>query len=157
MKTRLAVVVMAALLVLYLVFAVRYGLLLIGVGEPIPIALGVALFVLPVIAGWALVIEVLFTVRGEALGRRLETEGALPPEEVPMLPSGRPDRAAVDALFPRYRAAVEAAPDDWRSWYRLGLAYDGAGDRRRARWAIRQAIRLSRAPGAESGQAGPGL
>jgi hypothetical protein len=144
-RTRVAVVVMAALLVLYLVFAVRYGLLLIGVGDPIPIALGVALFVLPVIAGWALVVEILFTVRAEALGRRLEAEGALPDEQLPLLPSGRPDRAAADAVFPKYRAAVEAAPDDWPSWYRLGLAYDGAGDRRRARWAIRQAVRLSRA------------
>lgn len=144
MRTRIAVAVMAGLLVLYLVFAVRYGLLLIGLAEPIPVALGAALFVLPLIAGWALVIEVLFTVKAEALGRRLEAEGALPDEQLPLLPSGRPERGAADAVFPRYRAAVEADPDDWRAWYRLGLAYDGAGDRRRARWAIRQAVRLSR-------------
>lgn len=150
MRTRVAVALMAGLLVLYLVFAVRYGLVLIGVGGPIATSLGVALFVLPLIAGWALIVEILFTARAERLGRRLEAEGALPDEELPALPSGRVQRAAADAVFPKYRAAVEAAPDDWRAWYRLGLAYDGAGDRRRARWAIRQAVRLSRTTGAGS-------
>jgi len=40
---------------------------------------------------------------------------------------------------------VEAAPEDWRGWYRLGHAYDLAGDRKRARSAMRQAIELARA------------
>lgn len=143
MRTKAAVAVMAALLVLYLVFAFRYGLLLVGVGEPVAIGLGVALFVLPLLAVWALVAEVLFAVRAERLGVRLEREGALPSEELPLLPSGRIDRNAAAEVFPAYQAATEAAPDDWRTWYRLGLAYDAAGDRRRARWATRQAIRLT--------------
>ena len=41
------------------------------------------------------------------------------------------------------RAEVEAAPDDWRGWYRLAHAYDLAGDRKRARSAMRQAIELA--------------
>ena len=59
-----------------------------------------------------------------------------------MRPSGRVVRSEADALFPAYRADVEAHPDDWRAWYRLGLAYDASGDRRRAREAVRRAIRL---------------
>jgi hypothetical protein len=144
-RTKLAVAVMAALLVIYLVFAIRYGALLIGVGEPVAIGMGVALLALPVLAIWALVAELLFAVRAERLGVRLGAEGALPAEELPLLPSGRIDRAAAAEVFPAYQAATEAAPEDWRTWYRLGLAYDAAGDRRRARWATRQAIRLSRA------------
>ena len=144
MRTRVAVVVMAALLVLYLVFALRYGLLLIGVGQPIGIAIGVALLVFPVIAAGALVAELVFTVRADRLGQRLETEGGLPEEELPVLPSGRIDRAAADEVFPAYQAAVEADPENWRTWYRLGLAYDASGDRRRARWAMRQALIRSR-------------
>lgn len=144
MKTRIAVVVMALLLALYLIFALRYGLLLIGTGEPVGIALGVALFVLPLLAGWALVAEFMFAVRAERLGVQLGREGGLPSEKLPLTPSGRIDRAAAAEVFPTYRAATEAAPDDWRTWFRLGLAYDAAGDRRRARWATRQAIRLSR-------------
>jgi len=144
-RTKVAVAVMVALLVLYLVFALRYGLLLIGVGEPLAIAMGVALFVLPLVAFWALAAELLFAFRAEALGVRLEKEGGLPAEELPLRASGRIDRTAALELFPAYQAATEAAPEDWRTWFRLGLAYDAAGDRRRARWATRQAIRLSRA------------
>jgi hypothetical protein len=142
MKIRIAVALMAALLVLYLVFALRYGLILIGLGQPVAIGLGVALFVLPLLAIWALVAELLFAVRAERLGVRLGVEGGLPTEELPLLPSGRIDRTAAAEVFPTYRAATEAAPEDWRTWYRLALAYDAAGDRRRARWATRQAIRL---------------
>ncbi len=49
--------------------------------------------------------------------------------------------------FPKYRAEVGAQPRSWRAWFRLGLAYDASGDRRRARWALREAIRLSRSGG----------
>ncbi len=144
MRVRIAVAVMAALLALYLAFAIRYGLLLIGVGQPIGIALGIALLVFPVIAGGALVAELLFTVRADRLGQRLEAEGGLPEEQLAVRPSGRIDRAAADAIFPKYQQDAEAHPEDWQAWYRLGLAYDASGDRRRARWATRQAITLAR-------------
>ena len=146
MRTRVAVIVMAALLALYLIFAIRYGLLLIGTGQAAGIAIGVALLVFPVVAGGALAAELVFTVRADRLGAVLEAEGGLPDEQLPVLASGRVDRAAADAVFPKYQAEVEASPEDWRTWYRLGLAYDGSGDRRRARWALRQAITRSRAP-----------
>lgn len=144
MRTKLAVAVTGLLLVIYLVFAVRYGVLLLGTGEPVGIGMGVALLVLPLIGVWALVAELLFAVRAERLGVRLEAAGGLPAEELPLRPSGRIDPAAAAEVFPRYQAETEAAPEDWRTWFRLGLAYDAAGDRRRARWATRQAIRLSR-------------
>jgi len=142
-RTKIAVGLTVALLVIYLVFAIRYGLLLISIGEPVATGMGLALFVLPVIAIWALVVELRFAIRAERLGVRLEAEGGLPAEELPLRPSGRIDPAAAAELFPVYRAATEAAPEDWRTWFRLGLAYDAAGDRRRARWATRQAIKLS--------------
>ena len=144
MRVRIAVAVMAALLALYLAFAIRYGLLLIGVGEPIGIALGVALLVFPVVAAGALVAELLFTVRADRLGQRLAAEGGLPDEQLALRPSGRIDRAAADAVFPAFQRDAEEHPEDWRAWYRLGLAYDASGDRRRARWATRQAIKLAR-------------
>lgn len=144
MRTKIAVGLMVALLALYLAFAVRYGVLLISLREPVATGLGIALFALPLIAVWAIVVELRFALRAERLGVRLAAEGGLPAEEVPLLPSGRIDPAAAAELFPAYQAATEAAPDDWRTWFRLGLAYDAAGDRRRARWATRQAIRLSR-------------
>ncbi|HWH25383.1 MAG TPA: hypothetical protein VNT53_01890 [Pseudolysinimonas sp.] len=141
--TYLGVAVMTALLALYLVFAARYGFVLIGVGEPVAIGIGVALLVFPVLGLGVTVAELAFTIRAQRLATRLESEGGMPDDEVPIMPSGRVDRAAAAEIFPRYQRETEEAPDDWRSWFRLGLAYDANGDRRRARWAIRQAIRLS--------------
>jgi hypothetical protein len=141
-SARIGVAVMAVLLALYIALVGQRGWLLLQSGDPIGIAMGIALFVLPLIAVWALGRELWFGLRAERVGRRLEAEGGLPDEEVGVRPSGRIVRADGDAVFPAFRADVEAHPDDWRAWYRLGLAYDGAGDRRRAREAVRKAIAL---------------
>ncbi|RKS88398.1 hypothetical protein DEU37_2018 [Microbacterium sp. AG790] len=146
MKARAGVAVMAALLVLYIVLVAQRAWLLLISGQIIGVAMGVALIVLPVIAGWALWRELAFGRSAERLARRLEAEGALPSEEMDVRVSGRPDRAQADAVFSHYRHDVEAHPTDWRAWFRLGLAYDGAGDRRRAREAIRRAITLEKNP-----------
>ena len=144
MKGRLAVALMALLLLVYLVLvgwqAVRFMLS----GEAVGMVIGGALIILPVIGVWALVRELLFGLGSERLVRRLEAEGELPPDDLPTRPSGRPYREAADAEFPKFQADVEAAPDDWRAWFRLGRAYDASGDRRRARGAIRTAIALER-------------
>lgn len=145
MSARIGVAVMAVLLAVYIALVAQRAWLLLTSGDPVGVLMGAALVVLPLIAAWALGRELWFGVRAEALGRRLEAEGALPQEEVDVLPSGRVVRSEADALFPAYRAAVEASPDDWRAWYRLGLAYDASGDRRRAREAVRRAIRLESA------------
>lgn len=145
MSVRLGVVAMAALLALYLAVAVQYGVLLIAIGSPVAIAIGVALLVFPLLGAGALAAELAFGIRSERLARRLEREGGMPDDELPTRASGRPERAAADAVFPRYAAAVEEAPDDWRARYRLALAYDASGDRRRARREVREALRLEAA------------
>lgn len=145
MTARIGVAVMAALLALYIVLVGQRAWLLIASGDPVGIAMGIGLIVLPIIAAWALGRELWFGVRAQQLGRRLESEGGLPADEVELRPSGRVRREDGDALFPAYRDDVESHPDDWRAWYRLGLAYDAAGDRRRAREAVRTAIRLESA------------
>jgi cytochrome c-type biogenesis protein CcmH/NrfG len=142
MSARIGVAVMAVLLALYIALVAQRAWLLLVSGDPVGVLMGAGLVVLPVIAVWALGRELWFGVRAERLGRRLEADGALPSEEVDVRPSGRVVRSEADALFPAYRADVEAHPDDWRAWYRLGLAYDASGDRRRAREAVRRAIRL---------------
>jgi cytochrome c-type biogenesis protein CcmH/NrfG len=142
MSARVGVAVMTVVLALYIVLVAQRAWLLVASGDPVGIAMGSALVVLPLIAAWAIGREIWFGARAAALGRRLEAEGALPEEELAVRPSGRVLREEADAVFPAYREAVEAAPEDWRAWYRLGLAYDGAGDRRRARGAIRTAIRF---------------
>ncbi|MFS0793428.1 hypothetical protein [Microbacterium sp. 1P10AE] len=142
MKTRVAVAVMTVLLLLYIVLAGQRAVVLLTSGDGVGVAMGVALIVLPIIALWAIGRELWFGVRAQRLGETLDAEGGLPREEIEVRPSGRATRDDADALFPAYRADVEARPGDWRAWYRLGLAYDAAGDRRRAREAVRKAISL---------------
>ena len=146
MKNRnfIAALVMAALLALYLVLVVQHAVLLLGTGILAGQLEGVALIVLPIVGAWALISELVFGARAQRLLRLMTERGELPVDELPHRPSGRPDRAAADAEFPKYQAEVEAAPGDWTRWYRLALAYDASGDRRRARWATRKAIRLER-------------
>lgn len=152
MRLRVGVAVMAALLLLYILVVGQRAVaaLVAGVdeGEPVLVVMGAAMIVLPLIALWALGRELWFGWRAERLARRLESEGGLPTEAVETSPSGRPTRADGDALFPVYRAQVEADEADWRAWYRLSLAYSAAGDTKRARSAVREAIRRERAEAA---------
>jgi len=127
------------------------GVLLVADGRPVAVAFGLALLVFPVVGLAAVGAEIRFGLRSARLADRLADEGGLPPDELPRTPSGRVVRAAADADFDRWRVDVTASPADWRVWYRLALAYDAAGDRRRARGATRQAIALARPPGSPRG------
>lgn len=144
MNGRGAAILMAALLALYLGLVGWQAVQFIATGEPVAVAIGIGLIVLGVLGGWALWRELDFGVRSQRIVRRLDEEGGAD-LELPTSPSGRVDRAAADAAFDGFRGEVEQAPDSWRAWLRLGLAYDAAGDRRRARGAVRRAISLERA------------
>ncbi|MFB2555908.1 hypothetical protein [Herbiconiux liangxiaofengii] len=142
MKGRVAAIVMAVILAVYLVLVGQRAVMFVLTGEPIAIAIGVTLVVLPLVGAWALARELWFGVRTQQLVERLEREGGLPVDELPRRASGRPEREAADAEFGRYRDDVEHDESSWQAWFRLGLAYDASGDRRRARGALRTAIRL---------------
>ena len=116
------------------------GVLLIGTGDPVAVGLGIAVLVIPVLGAYLVWREVLFGRRTEVLARELEAAGGLPVDDLPRRPSGRIERTAADAAFEKYKAEAEAAPDDWRVWFRLATAYDAAGDRKRARATMRAAI-----------------
>ena len=116
------------------------------VREPamIPKIMGIALFVLPVIGAWTLIVELVFGARTEKLARILGEEGGLPVDDLPRTPGGKIIREAADEEFVKYQAEAEAAPDDWRSGVRLSCAYDASGDRKRARATMRKSISLFR-------------
>ena len=140
----------AALLVLLVLFyAVALGdrgvyLVRVGLrdGEVGDVLFGVGVLLLPLVGIILVWHEVRFGRSTERLGRRLADEGGLPDDDMPRRPSGRVDRAAADVVFERRAAEAEATPDDWRVWYRLGLAYGDAGDTARGRRAMRRAITL---------------
>ena len=144
-RTKIWVGAVTLLLVFYLVVSFQRSVLLLTDAEPVAKAIGAAYLVLPVIGAWALIRELLFGARTEQMARVLEAEGGLPVDNLPRTPAGRIVRAAADQEFEKYRAEAEGAPDDWRSWFRLSCAYDAAGDRKRARSSMRDAVRMFQA------------
>lgn len=134
-------IAMCAALVVYLVFVVWRGVQLIEVGGQ-PMLLGFAVLALPFIGFWSMSAEWRFGRATERLGKELAERGALPVDDLPRMPSGRPQREAADARFAEVRAKVDADPDSWERWFELSVAYDDAGDRRLARSAMRHAIEL---------------
>lgn len=144
MISRISVGVMGLCLALYIVVVGQRAITLLTTGEPVGIALGVALLVMPLIGAWALIREMQFGFAADRLGRTLDAEGGMPEAETELTPSGRIARSDADPLIDRYAAVADGAPDDWRARFRLGVVQDAAGRRKDARASIREAIRLSR-------------
>jgi len=143
-RTKAAVAVLLLVLGFYLVGLLVRSWAVVQDGGVLGWLLAAGMVVLVVIAVGAVVAELRFGRATERLGRLLAADGALA-EAVPRSADGRVDRAAADQAFARHRAEVEADPTSWRGWYRLAVAYDSAGDRRRGRAAARHAVRLHRA------------
>ena len=135
--------IMAALLALYLGLSLQRAWILLSSDVLVSKLLAIGMIILPVIGVWALAREIVFGSRLEGLGRELEGEGGLP-ADLPRRPSGRIVREAADRDFEHWAQEAEATPQDWRSWYRLGLAYSASGDTPRARRCMRDAVALSR-------------
>lgn len=144
-RTKIWVTLICLLLVFYLVVMLQRSFTLMFTSpEWEAKALGAAYFVIPFVAAWALISEIVFGARTEKLAHILEAEGGLPVDDLPRTPGGRIIREAADAEFEKYRLEAEAAPDDWRSWFRLSCAYDASGDRKRARKTMRDAVNMYR-------------
>ncbi|MFG3115839.1 hypothetical protein ACGF4C_15675 [Streptomyces sp. NPDC048197] len=130
--------------VLVLVFGVvaMEGVLLLLTGEPAAMGMGAVAFVLPCLGGWFLWHNTRFARNAHRLAAVLESEGSLPADELKRTPGGRIDRDSADEVFARRQAETEAAPGDWRTWFRLAVAYHDARDTPRARKAMQRAITL---------------
>ena len=145
-RVQLIVGVLTGALIVYFWLLTSRAVILIGSGEPLAVALGIGVLLLPIIGVVLVVWELRFGWQTQNLARRLAAEDRLYDDsELPRRASGRIEREAADAHFEVIRTEVEAAPDDWRGWYRLAQAYDLSGDRKRARAAMRHAIELSAA------------
>ncbi len=144
-KGMVAAAVVTLLLVIYLVAVFDRGVALIGSGEPLGMLLGLAVLLLPVLGVALLAREWWLAHQVQQMADELAASGGLDADTLPRTPGGRVHRGAADEQFAVSKAAVEAAPEDWGAWFRLGFAYDAARDRRRAREALRTAARLHRA------------
>ena len=139
-SARTVAIVLAVVTGVYLVFIAQRAWELMTSGNGVAFVLGVAIMALPVIGVWVIWREIEFGFRTAELGRVLDASGGLPADDLPRTASGRVEREAADARFAMRQREVEESPDDWGAWFRLAVAYDDAGDRRRAREAMRTAI-----------------
>jgi cytochrome c-type biogenesis protein CcmH/NrfG len=142
-RIQLTIAFMCAALVVYLVLLGRAAVLMISSGRPVAIALGGALLILPAIGLWAMIATLRAGLAHQKLARLAAEDGMeLDVSALPRRPSGRIERDAADALFDTIRTELDSDPHDWRRWYRLARAYDYAGDRSRAREAMKKAVEL---------------
>ncbi len=142
MRAKITYLVTAAVLVFYFVLVGSRGVLLIKTGTLLTVTFGVAVLILPVIGLWFLWKNTQFVRRANALAAELDAEGGLPLDELKRTPSGRVDRESADAVFALRKAETEDSPGDWRTWFRLAVAYHDARDTPRARKAMQRAIAL---------------
>ena len=143
MKSRRIALLLVGATLFYIVFLGYLGVLLVAAGGVGPVGLGIGVLLLVPVGLWVVASTVRAGLRHQHLARRLHDEDALPDtSHLARRPSGRVDRDAADAYFADRRAEYEDAPDNWRTNYRLAIAYDTAGDRRRARATMKRAVAL---------------
>lgn len=123
------------------------GVSLLTSGDLVQVGVGIGVLLLVVVGVVLVVGEVRLGSASARLARQLEAESGLPydPPGVARLASGRLEKDDADVIFEQRRQEVEAAPEDWRAWWRLAAAYGEARDPRRGRRAMRRAISLERA------------
>ena len=143
LPVQLMIALMCAALLAYIVLLGRTAILMIGSGRGVAIALGAALLILPAIGLWAMIATLRAGLAHQKLAHLAAEDGMeLDVSALPRRPSGRIERDAADALFDTVRSELDIDPHDWRRWYRLARAYDYAGDRSRAREAMKKAVEL---------------
>ncbi|MFM8894909.1 MAG: hypothetical protein ACKOE2_05910 [Actinomycetales bacterium] len=105
-------------------------------------AVAIAAVVAALVAGWL----TWFVLRRRILIARmtevLRAEGHTRPAPRRRRSAPLPIRDAADVRFTFVLRDVQRSPGDWRSWFRLSLAYSETGDRKRARKAMRRALGL---------------
>lgn len=143
LRVQVLIALMCVALLTYFVLLGHTAVVLIGSGRAAAVGLGVGLLILPVIGLWAMIATLRAGFVHQRLARLAAEDGMeLDVSALPRRPSGRIDRDAADALFETVQAELDAEPSDWRRWYRVARAYDYAGDRRRAREAMKRAVEL---------------
>jgi hypothetical protein len=143
LRIQLAIAFMCAALLVYLALLGRTAFLMIASGRAVAVILGMDLLILPAIGFWAMIATLRAGFAHQKLARLVAEDGMeLDVSALPRRPSGRIERDAADALFDTVRAELDGDPHNWRRWYRLARAYDYAGDRGRAREAMKKAVEM---------------
>lgn len=113
-----------AVLIAYLILALIQGFLFFGSATLWGKTLGIAFMTIPLIAMWFIWREMVFRWQIKDLANEIDRTGGFGD-----LPGDGGEATAPD-------------PADWRAWYALGASYEAAGDRRRAKGALRHALEV---------------
>ena len=133
---------MALLTMVYVALLANTGLTLLSINEPIAKVMGALILVFPIFAVVLTIREFIFGTQVEKLAREIESAGQWPVFDFDIRPSGRPTKESADRVFAVFAKTAEENPDNVVAWFALSLAYDAAGDRARARSAMRKALSL---------------
>ena len=144
MKGKLSAALMGLLTLVYVALLSNTGFKLIGMESLVAKAMGALIMVFPLVAIWLTVMEFRFGSQMEKLSTKIEAEGNWPELAFEYRPSGRPTKESAAKVFGQVAKKVAAEEGNYLNWFALGLAYDASGDRRRARAAMRRALKLSR-------------
>ncbi len=143
LRTQLLIGFLCVALVVYFVLMGRIAFAMIADGRAAAVGLGVALLVLPLIGLWAMIATLRAGFAHQRLARLAAEQGMdLDVSDLPRRASGRIERDAADRLFDTVSTELDDDPDNWVRWYRVARAYDYAGDRSRAREAMKKAVLL---------------
>jgi len=144
MMTRVWVGLMLALTLFYVFTLFSRGLILLSEPNPLAVAMGIGIIVFPLFALWALYAEIRFGLSSQKLQKRVVSMN-VPGLDLDLRASGRATKESAEAELLRVQGLAEGSKD-FTVWFLLGEAYDAAGDRKRARSAMRKAIELAKDP-----------
>ena len=143
LRTQLLIGFFCIALLFYFATLGKMAVAMIADGRAAAVGLGIAVLIMPLIGLWATVATLRAGLAHQRLARLAGEAGMeLDVESLPRRASGRIERAAADELFETVRAELDADPGNCMRWYRVARAYDYAGDRSRAREAMRRAVEL---------------
>jgi hypothetical protein len=148
MKTKIAVALVVALLLVYAWLVAERAFLLLADDDLVANLIGSLLFVFPVLALSIVFLEIRFGVRTQQLRDRATNLG-VPELSLEYRPSGRPTKDSALSEFERLQGEIKLGGDAWPLWLRLAEAYRASGDSVRARQAASRAIKLARAADAQ--------
>lgn len=143
MLTKIWLVLIVAITLLYAFLLFERGVVLIQDGQPITITMGLAILFFPLLAIATIFYELRFGIRLARLEKLFKASGLEAPE-YELRPSGRAQQESGDTAFHQLSKRIEQDESNYLLWYLLADCYDKLGDRRRAREAARKAISIAK-------------
>ncbi len=143
MLTKIWLAVIVAITLLYAFLLFERGVVLIQDGQPIAIAMGLAILIFPLLAVATIFFEIRFGIMLSKLEKILQASDISTPK-YRLLLSGRAEKESAQEVFAQLKQSIEEDETNYLNWYLLADCYDKLGDRKRARAAARKAISMAK-------------